>query len=179
VDGDRVVVRDARVLGWHDTLFLNRGRQYFENTYIAGHMDFIFGAATTFFSRCHLHVRRDGCITAASTPSESRYGFVFDECRITGEAPETRAYLGRPWRDFARVAFLRTEMAAVIRPEGWHNSDRPAREKTARFEEFANSGPGATPEARAPWTTSITAKEVRDCLVQMNSLCSNEHSLFK
>src|SRR5215813_327460 len=49
VDGDRVSFKNCRFLGWQDTILLNRGRQYFENCYIAGHVDFIFGAATAFF----------------------------------------------------------------------------------------------------------------------------------
>ena len=46
VDGDRIVFRRCRFLGWQDTILLNRGRQYFEDCYIEGHVDFIFGAAT-------------------------------------------------------------------------------------------------------------------------------------
>ncbi|HZF37894.1 MAG TPA: pectinesterase family protein, partial [Blastocatellia bacterium] len=46
VDGDRVSFKNCRFLGWQDTILLNRGRQYFEDCYIAGHVDFIFGAAT-------------------------------------------------------------------------------------------------------------------------------------
>src|SRR5919107_250664 len=55
VDGDRAVFRNCRFLGWQDTIFINRGRQYFENCYVAGHVDFIFGAATAFFEHCHIH----------------------------------------------------------------------------------------------------------------------------
>src|SRR3954471_16399083 len=68
VDGDRAVFRNCRFLGWQDTVLLNCGRHYFENCYIAGHVDFIFGGATVFFERCHIHCLRDGYITAASTP---------------------------------------------------------------------------------------------------------------
>src|SRR3954471_12693474 len=68
VDGDRAIFRKCRFLGWQDTVLLNCGRHYFENCYIAGHVDFIFGGATVFFERCHIHCLRDGYITAASTP---------------------------------------------------------------------------------------------------------------
>src|SRR5438552_873760 len=77
VEGDRVVFRNCRFLGWQDTILLNRGRQYFENCYIAGHVDFIFGAATAFFEACQIHCLRDGYITAASTPDHQPFGFVF------------------------------------------------------------------------------------------------------
>ncbi|HYX43004.1 MAG TPA: pectinesterase family protein, partial [Pyrinomonadaceae bacterium] len=65
VDGDRVVFRNCRFLGWQDTILLNRGRQYFADCYITGHVDFIFGGATAFFDHCHIHCLRDGYITAA------------------------------------------------------------------------------------------------------------------
>jgi len=107
VDGDRAVFRRCRFLGWQDTMFLNRGRQYFEDCYIAGHVDFIFGAATAFFERCHIHCLKNGYITAASTYDYHPYGFVFSNCRITGESADVKTYLGRPWRDYSAVVYLK------------------------------------------------------------------------
>ena len=159
VDGDRVVFRNCRVLGWQDTIFLNRGRQYFEDSLIAGHVDFIFGGATAFFERCHLHCWRNGYITAASTPPSERYGFVFAHGRVTGASADVKTYLGRPWRDFAQVTFIDMEMSDVVRPEGWHNWDRPEREKTARYSEYAATGPGANPRARVSWAKRISAED--------------------
>jgi pectinesterase len=160
VDGDRVVFRRCRFLGWQDTLFLNRGRQYFEDCYITGHVDFIFGAATAFFERCHIHCLRDGYITAASTYDYDQYGFVFSDCKITGDA-EVKTYLGRPWRDFSNVIFLNTEMSDVVRSEGWQNWNLPAREKTARYAEFNSSGPGGHTKGRVPWSRQLTTKQAK------------------
>ena len=117
VDGDRVVFRNSRFLGWQDTIFLNRGRHYFEDSFITGHVDFIFGGATAFFERCHIHVLRNGYITAASTPAEQIHGLVIANSRITG-APGVKTYLGRPWRDYAQTTFLRTDMSDVVRRRG-------------------------------------------------------------
>jgi pectinesterase len=156
VDGDRVVFRNSRFLGWQDTIFLNRGRQYFEDSFIAGHVDFIFGGATAFFERCHIHVWRNGYITAASTPADQRYGFVIANGRITGAAPDVKVYLGRPWRDFAYTLFLNNDMSDVVRPVGWHNWDRPEREKTTRYAEAGSKGAGATADQRAPWAKPVT-----------------------
>ena len=155
VDGDRVVFRNCRFLGWQDTVFLNRGRQYFEDCYINGHVDFVFGGATAYFERCHLHVRDSGYITAASTPVDVRYGFVFARGRITGE-PDAKTYLGRPWRDHAATTFLETEMSEAVRPAGWHNWNRAEREKTARYAEYASRGPGAGVDGRVPWAAVLT-----------------------
>jgi pectinesterase len=159
VDGDRVVFRNCRFLGWQDTMLLNRGRHYFENCYIEGHVDFIFGAATAFFERCHIHCLKDGYITAASTPDNQAFGFVFSHCKLTGAAPDVKSYLGRPWRAFSSVIFLDTEMSEVVRPEGWHNWNFPEREKSVRYAEFNSKGPGANPSARVAWSRRLTKAE--------------------
>ncbi|HEU4390755.1 MAG TPA: pectinesterase family protein [Blastocatellia bacterium] len=166
VEGDRVVFRNCRFLGWQDTILVNRGRQYFERCYITGHVDFIFGGATCFFEKCQIHCRGNGYITAASTPDQQRYGFVFSHCRITGESPEVRTYLGRPWRPFAGVVFLNTEMSEVVRPVGWHNWDKPEREKTVRYCEFNSAGPGGGSKERVVWSKQLTAAEAKSFSVQ-------------
>lgn len=158
VDGDQVSFKNCRFLGWQDTIFLNRGRQYFEDCYITGHVDFIFGGATAFFEHCHIHVLKDGYITAASTPEKQSYGFVFNNCKITGE-PGVKTYLGRPWRGFAQTVFLNTEMSEVVRPEGWHNWTGPEREKTARYSESGSTGAGANDTARVKWARKLTSDE--------------------
>ncbi len=158
VDGDRVSFRNCRLLGWQDTLLVNRGRHYFSHCYIEGHVDFIFGAATAFFDHCELHCLRDGYITAASTPQNTPYGLVFADCRITAAA-DVRTYLGRPWRDYARVVFLRTDMPAAVAPSGWNDWRKPQAHETAFFAESASTGPGANPAGRAAWSRQLGAKE--------------------
>jgi pectinesterase len=161
IDGDRVVFRNCRFLGWQDTILADRGRHYFENCYIAGHVDFIFGGATAFFEACHIHCLRDGYITAASTPADQPFGFVFSNCKITGESSSVKTYLGRPWRSFAGVIFLNTEMSSVVRPEGWNNWNQPDREKTARYAEFKSRGAGANPKARVTWARQLSKGEAK------------------
>ncbi len=161
VDGDRAVFRNCRFLGWQDTIFINRGRQYFENCYIEGHVDFIFGAATAFFERCHIHALKDGYLTAASTPDYEPYGFVFSHCKITGASPTVKSYLGRPWRAYSAVTFIDTEMSEVVRPEGWHNWNFPEREKTSRYAEFGSTGPGGNTSARVAWARRLTKAEAK------------------
>jgi pectinesterase len=165
VDGDRVSFRRCRFLGWQDTILLNRGRQYFEDCYIAGHVDFIFGAATAWFERCHIHCLKNGYITAASTYDYQPFGFVFSHCKIDGE-PEVKTYLGRPWRDFSNVIYLNTEMSDVVRPEGWQNWNLPAREKTARYSEYNSKGPGADLKARVSWSHQLDKNQAKTITIK-------------
>ena len=159
VDGDRATFHHCRFLGWQDTLLLNRGRQYFDDCYIAGHVDFIFGAGTAWFEKCHIHCLGNGYITAASTPADQPFGFVFSHCRITGARPDVRTYLGRPWRIYASTLFLNCEMSAVVRPEGWFDWKKPEAHQTARYGEFLSTGPGASPDTRANWTRQLSETE--------------------
>jgi len=157
-DGDRLEFRHCRFLGWQDTILVNRGRHYFVDCDIEGHVDFIFGGATAYFERCHIHCLRDGYITAASTPKDQPFGFVFADCKITGESG-AKTYLGRPWRDFAKTVFLRTEMSDVVRPEGWHNWNKPQAEQTTYYAEFGSTGPGADGGQRVKWAKPLTSAD--------------------
>jgi len=172
LDGDRAVFRNCRFLGWQDTILANRGRQYFENCYIEGHVDFIFGGATCYFARCKIYCLKDGYITAASTPDTNKFGYVFDHCEITG-ASGAKTFLGRPWRDFAATVYLNTAMGEVVRPEGWNNWGKVEKEKTTRYAEFGSTGPGANPDKRVKWAKQLTAAEAKELTVE-NVLGGND-----
>jgi pectinesterase len=158
VHGDRVVFRNCRFLGHQDTVFLDRGRHYFAGCTIEGTTDFVFGGATAWFESCDLRALASSFLTAASTPPEAAFGIVFDRCRVQVAAGE-RSYLGRPWRDHAATLFMRSELGAGIRPEGWNNWDRPRSESTSRFFEYRNRGAGADRSARVSWSKELTTAE--------------------
>jgi len=168
IDGDRAVLKNCRVLGWHDTLMINNGRQYFKDCYIEGTVDFIFGSGTAVFDHCEIHSKihgNDGFITAASTPEDRPYGFVFLNCKLTGNPkawpkPSKRAYLGRPWGPNASVSYINCEMGDHIKPEGWHNWDKAENERTARYAEYNSTGPGAIPDKRVPWSKQLVKEDV-------------------
>jgi pectinesterase len=159
IDGDRDVFRNCRFLGWQDTILGNRGRHYYQDCYVTGATDFIFGGATELYDHCQIECAGNGYITAASTPENQPYGFVFSHCQITGAKPEVRSYLGRPWRAYASVTYLYTEMSDVVRPAGWDNWQQPDREKTARYSEGRSEGPGGSPLARVTWAKQLTDHE--------------------
>ena len=165
VEADRAVFRKCRFLGWQDTLRADApraglARQYYHDCYIEGHVDFIYAGGTVVFDRCHIHVKADGYVTAASTPEALPFGYVFLDCKVTaGPGVEKGFYLGRPWRPFAATAFLRCELPAQVRPEGWHNWGKPENEKTARYAEYRSTGPGAYPASRISWARQLTDAE--------------------
>ncbi|CAG7595551.1 Pectinesterase A [Paenibacillus solanacearum] len=167
VRGDRAALRDVRILGNQDTLYTpGEGRQYYRDCYIEGTVDFIFGSATAFFDQCVIHSTRPGYITAANTPENAAYGYVFKDCRLTGDTEAGSVYLGRPWRPFAQVVFANTRMDVHIKPEGWHNWSDPAKEKTARYAEYRSTGAGANPAARVGWSTQWNDGQAAKLTVQ-------------
>jgi pectinesterase len=163
VDGDRAVFRNCRFLGNQDTLLTanQESRQYYENCYIEGTTDFIFGPATAWFEKCLIHSKKNSYITAASTVEGHDYGYVFNRCRLTAADGITKVYLGRPWRPFAATVFLNCVMGGHIVPEGWHNWGNPSNEKTARYAEYHSTGPGANPAARVAWSRQLSRGEAK------------------
>ena len=161
LSADRASFRKCRLIGKQDTLYLSGGRQYFEDCYIEGQVDYIFGDATAFFERCELHcVGKCRFITAAATPREKPVGFVFSNCRITAETREKgKTCLGRTWGPHASVTFLNTEMSDAIAPRGWDNWANVENEKTARFAEYKSKGPGAAAKGRVRWSRQLTDQE--------------------
>jgi pectinesterase len=171
VEADRAVFRNCRFLGWQDTLRADaRGsiqRQYFTNCYIEGHVDFIYAGGTAVFDRCHIHAKADGYLTAPSTSEAAPFGYVFLDCKVTaGPDVQKGFYLSRPWRPFGATAFLRCELPAQVRPEGWHNWGKVEIEKTARFAEYQNTGPGAITTNRVPWAVQLTEEAAKAYTVE-------------
>jgi len=161
VDGDRIFFNNCRSLGFQDTLYPHgeNSRQYYKNCYIEGTVDFIFGWSTAVFEDCEIFCKSAGYVTAASTLEESPFGFVFLNCKITGSAPARSVYLGRPWRPFAKTAFIACELGEIIKEEGWHNWGKKDAETTATYVEYKNTGAGARPEKRVPWSSQLTQEE--------------------
>lgn len=161
-EADRLVFKNCRFLGWQDTLYAKNGRQYFENCYVEGNVDFIFGQATAVFEKCTIHSKGDGYITAPMRFSETESsGFVFNNSKLTGENTKDGVFLGRPWRAFGRTIFLNTAMNAHIRAEGWNNWNNPENEKTAYFAEYNSSGAGAKPASRVKWIHQLTKEDAQ------------------
>ncbi len=161
VEGDRCIFRNCRFSGNQDTVYAagQKSRQYFADCYIEGTTDFIFGAATVIFDRCTIHSKRNSYVTAASTPQGKLFGYVFRNCKLTANSDAAKVYLGRPWRDYARVVFLNCKMGTHILPEGWHNWDHPEREKTSFYAEYKSTGTGSASEIRVGWSHQLTEQE--------------------
>ncbi len=161
-EGDRLRFIGCRFLGHQDTVYTGRGgtRLLFLDCYIEGTTDFIFGPSTAWFENCTIKSKANSYITAASTPADVEYGYVFNRCRLIADEGVTKVYLGRPWRPYAYTLFMNCTLGNHIVPAGWENWRNPDNEKTARYAEYNNSGEGANTKQRVAWSRQLTKKEV-------------------
>ena len=165
----------VRLLGHQDTLYAasklkcegancGASRQLFRDCYVEGHVDFIFGDAKAYFERCEIHALSHGeiLITAQSKNSPNQdSGYVFDRCRITADPGAGDVYLGRAWRPYATVVWLRSHMSSAVHPAGWREWHPGQTEtfKTAYYAEHASTGPGGKSAERVPSSHQLSAKE--------------------
>lgn len=160
-EGDCLRFINCRFLGNQDTVYtgVEGTRLYFENCYIEGTTDFIFGPSTAWFEGCTIHSKANSYITAASTPKDIEYGYIFNKCKLTATAGVDKVYLGRPWRPYAYTIFMNCELGKHIVGAGWDNWRDAKNEKTARYAEYHNSGEGAKVDNRVKWAKQLSDKE--------------------
>ncbi|XP_061364766.1 probable pectinesterase 29 [Gastrolobium bilobum] len=160
VCGDKIYFYRVGFFGFQDTLWDESGRHYYKYCTIQGAVDFIFGAGHALFERCSISVidaalgpGRPGYITAhgRNNPNDAT-GFVFKDCKVFGNG---KTYLGRPWRDYARVLFYNTYMSNIIKPTGWEPWHSVGQEDRVTFAEYKNFGPGADTSKRVSWTKKL------------------------
>jgi len=160
-EGDRLTFINCRFIGHQDTVYTGMAgtRLYFKGCYICGTTDFIFGPSTAWFEDCTIESLVNSYVTAASTPKDQPYGYIFNNCRLISNGEADKVYLGRPWRPYAYTLFMNCELGSHIRPEGWENWRNPENEKTARYAEYNNRGAGAQPQHRVGWSRQLSKKE--------------------
>ena len=176
VQADRFIMKDSALLGIQDTLELFTGRQYFENVFISGYTDFIFGTNnTTLFKGCTIHVidtvKDDqgtaGYLTAFKGSNKGAgdaivYGAIFDGCKFTADegVMEGKTAIGRTWGAYAAVAVINSEIGGHISLDGYDSSNNKNKryismngihptDETVQFVEYNNTGAGAITEAVA------------------------------
>uniref|UniRef100_A0A803QLR5 Pectinesterase n=1 Tax=Cannabis sativa TaxID=3483 RepID=A0A803QLR5_CANSA len=157
--------------GYQDTLYIHSHRQFYRDCDIYGTVDFIFGNATAIIQNSNIYVRKpllgqSAVITAhGRTHPTQQSGISIHNSNIlpttdltTSNARlerrrRTKAFLGRPWRDCARVVYMQSYMDGVIDSAGWHRWDQTDFGlNDAYMGEYNNWGPGSHTEKRPKWS---------------------------
>jgi pectin methylesterase-like acyl-CoA thioesterase len=172
--GDRLVFDNVRLLGDQDTLYVDSpkagavARSYFVNSYVEGDVDFVFGRGTAVFDRSTLKAatrgdaRNNGYVTAASTDTSLRFGYLITDSTIVSDAPAGTVHLGRPWQPsgdvnaIAQVVIRDTELPAAIKSSPWTDMGTSLW-RNARLFEYRNTGPGAAVTADRPQLDDVDA----------------------
>lgn len=123
--GTQTICKNVKMLSYQDTYYSNnnKGQYYFEDSDIHGIVDFICGGGDAFFNKCTLTLEpgKGSYITAPYTDG-TKYGYVFDGCKIVGSATDSFTF-GRSWGGTANCAFLNTILdknaAAKIASTRW------------------------------------------------------------
>ncbi|GGZ30659.1 pectinesterase family protein [Asticcacaulis endophyticus] len=192
IDSDRVLIRDAALIGYQDTLFANGKRAVIRDSLISGNIDFIFGNGQVLIEDSEIRTRNRAAplatgefhsfLLAPSTPLIQPVGIVVYRSKLTREAgvPDHSVALGRPWHPttlFAdgryadpdavgQASFIDCVMDAHIHPDHWTSMNGTARDgtKTAVFspQESRFFETGSTGPGAAHRDIGITWKDALD-----------------
>jgi pectinesterase len=159
--GDRQVYRNVRLLGYQDT-FLSWGgtgskqvRQYVYKSYIEGAVDFIYGNGALVIDSTTIRSldrgsSNNGYITAAATNAANPYGILITRSTLSSSAAAQTVALGRCWHAggaadaIGQVLVRDSALGGHIRQAGAWQDMSGFSWKTCRFNEYNNSGAGAT-----------------------------------
>lgn len=185
-EGDNIAFRNCKILGHQDTLFTGPlpmkekqpggftgptidgirrvVHQLYEDCYIAGEIDFIFGSATAYFKNCTLFAlnrnqKINAYYTAPSTYEGQAFGYVFESCTFTGNCPPKSVALSRPWRIHAKTVLLNCSYSDQIIDEGFTDWNKPESHETVYYAEYNGHGEGFKPEKRAAYVHQLNESE--------------------
>lgn len=185
-EGDNITFRNCKILGHQDTLFTGPlpmkekqpggftgptidgirrvVHQLYEDCYIAGEIDFIFGSATAYFKNCTLFALNrnqeiNAFYTAPSTYEGQAFGYVFESCTFTGNCPPKSVALSRPWRIHAKTVLLNCSYSDQIIDEGFTDWNKPKSHETVYYAEYNGHGEGFKPEKRAAYVHQLNESE--------------------
>ena len=185
-EGDNITFRNCKILGHQDTLFTGPlpmkekqpggftgptidgirrvVHQLYEDCYIAGEIDLIFGSATAYFKNCTLFALNrnqeiNAFYTAPSTYEGQAFGYVFESCTFTGNCPPKSVALSRPWRIHAKTVLLNCSYSDQIIDEGFTDWNKPESHETVYYAEYNGHGEGYKPEKRAAYVHQLNESE--------------------
>ncbi len=194
-----VFCKNVKLLGFQDTLFTGplpekeripggfcgpeqnlprkKSTQIYENCYICGTVDFIFGSADALFKNCVIGVHKtttECYIAAPSTPKDG-IGYIFDSCKIIKcedfDSGPQHVYLARPWRNFAKCTWLNCNFSDVICKKIWDYWGDEENKKTVEFNVFTTNSDAKTPGyENAGNSVCLIQNRVLNALSAMNTI---------
>ncbi|KAF8998831.1 carbohydrate esterase family 8 protein [Cyathus striatus] len=180
--GSRVGLYASGFYGYQDTVLANQGTQVFLKGYIEGAIDFIFGReGLAYFGGNTIAVKGQGFITANGRESNDTGSckYVFNQNTVVlasgASSLSNKAYLGRPWGDFAKVIFKNTVIQAALNPalwSIWNVGDE--RTDNVFFADYNTTGISGI--SRPSFATSLTASQA--ALYSISSAVGSDYATW-
>lgn len=176
-EGDRQIYLQDRFTGLQDTLLAwepsatSGFRQLFQNSFVKGNVDFLFGDSTAVFYRDNIQLAdrgqpaggNNGYMTAPATDHTRTYGFLIASSTVSSTAATNTFYLGRPWHPGGstsadpQIVIRETALPAQIKTAGPWTTMSGFAFNPGRFAEYLNTGPGAGTNSARPQLTASQA----------------------
>lgn len=161
VQADRSIFYRCSIDGYEGTLHAHAMRQFYRECTVSGTVDFVFGDAVAVFQNCTFVVRKplknQQLIVTSQGRKEKQQpsGIVIQGSSIVAKRKsDSKAYLGRPLKNYSRTIFMNTYMEDIIKHEGYtakQGRRGPAAMNTCFYGEYNNSGPGSNKTKRVKW----------------------------
>lgn len=109
--------------GYQDTLYVHSNRQFYKECNIYCIVDFIFGNVVGVFQNFNIFVNTTTA-QGRMDPNQKR-GISIHNSRVTTASNFKHVqnyvvtYLGRSWKQYSRIVFMKTFLNSLIHPAGW------------------------------------------------------------
>ena len=174
--GNEQILKNCRLIGFQDTYYVRKGKQFNLDCYIEGATDFIFGEATSVFQNCEINCVSGGQYITA--PADTKlitqingenfyHGLLFLNCDITSGSGVTDGsyYLGRPWQPNSSSTYIQCTLGDHIKASGWSEWGGNTNHASAHFSEYQNentTGALVDVSQRVTWSHQLTASQVSE-----------------
>lgn len=182
VQADKAFFQKAKFTSYHDTLYAQVGRQYYDECYIEGHTDYIFGYnATAYFNECTItsigagvESNNGGYVVATKGNKEGaskdaiEYGYIFDNCTFTADenTKDGSVSLARGWDTSMAMMVMNSSIDGHFSKEAYGDTTSPLNDRygkmnaepvAAQLLEYSNTGDGAITESLENTCTVVDA----------------------
>ena len=183
VQADMAKFVNVHFTSYQDTLYAQVGRQYYENCYIEGRTDYVFGYnATAYFTNTELHTilgdseKNGGYVVSTKGLADGidvdgiEYGYIFNDCTFTADEGVTAGTvsLARGWDKNMRVVIMNSDISGAYSKEAYGDTSSEKNDRygkmnaepvAANLIEAGNTGDGAITASLANTCTVITVEE--------------------
>lgn len=164
VVADKVVFTHCRFTSYHDTLMDEEGRHVYNDCYIEGRTDYIFGYnSTAYFKNCTIRSigaddEKNGGYVVATKGTTSgnsiKYGYIFDGCTFEGDEHVVAGTvsIARGWDTGMTIVVMNSTISDKFSLEEYGNTTSPKNDRygkmnadpvAAQLFEYNNTGDGA------------------------------------